>query len=232
MPIHVRAKPEDIAPIVFLPGDPTRAQMIAENFMQDPVCYTDYRHMYGYTGSYKGLRFSVQTTGMGGPSAAIVCEELAQLGAKFFIRIGSCGSLQPNIELSDLILASTACPMDGTSNEIFGRTGFAPNSNFVFLRRCIEYAENHDFRAHVGPVASVDCFYGPSEDFFEQLKRYGILAIEMEASTVLTIAAKYGLRGAALFCVSDIVHEKKRASDEKIWEGVRRMIEMGLQAAQ
>lgn len=231
MPIHIRASGADIAPIVFLPGDPDRSKAMASQFLREPVLYTSYRQLLGYTGFLGNLRVSVQSTGMGGPSAAIVCEELVQLGAKYFIRVGTCGAMSAGLEPGDIILASAACAMDGTSQAIFGRPGFAPTSDFAFLQRGMEFAQRRGFRAVVGPVASLDCFYGHDAEYYEHLGRFGILAVEMEASTVLTLAAKYGIRGAAIFVVSDILEGQRRASDEVIWEGVSRMMELGQYAA-
>src|ERR671917_1633279 len=113
-PVHVRAEPGELAQSVLLPGDPRRAKYIAENFFEDAKLVTEERGMLGYTGAYKGAPVSVQATGMGCPSAAIVTEELVQLGAKNLLRVGTCGSYHPEMKLGDLVVATAAAPQDGT----------------------------------------------------------------------------------------------------------------------
>ena len=230
MGIHVRGNSGEVAETVLLPGDPDRATVIAESFLEDVICYTSYRRMYGYTGYYRGQRVSVQATGMGGPSAAIVCEELLGLGAKFFIRVGTCGAMQAGMGHGDLVLAQGVCAMDGVPAQIFGGPGFSPLSDFEFLRRCCSTAESSGIRYHVGNVASMDLFYSPDLSVYEKLKSYGILAVEMEASTVLTIAARSGVKGAAVFTVSDVIEGEVRASEDVIESGVVRMLETVLQS--
>lgn len=239
MPIHVRCA-QNTAPIVFLPGDPNRAKWIAENVFEDAVCTTSYRQMLGYTGRVGETTVSVQTTGMGGPSAAVVCEELVTLGAKFFIRIGTCGALDPGMNPGDLFIVTAACMADGTSNEIVDdhmrgttipRLGFAATSDFHFLRAAYDEATEQKIPFHMGKVASLDRFYGHDDGTYRRLVDLGIGAVEMEAATVLTTAAKYGVRAAAMMAVSDQVFGAKRADEETIQHGVERMIRVAVRAA-
>ena len=113
MPIHLRAEPGDYAPAVLLPGDPLRARRVAEEFLDDARQVNGERGLLGFTGTHQGVPVSVQATGMGAPSAAIVIEELIQLGADRLIRIGTCGGLQPQLALGDLVIALSAVPADG-----------------------------------------------------------------------------------------------------------------------
>lgn len=236
MPIHVRSN--SVAPVVFLPGDPNRARWIADNILENAVCTTDYRQMLGYTGQYHGMPVSIQTTGMGGPSAAIVCEELIELGAKFFIRIGTCGAIRENMNPGDLLLVSAACMTDGTSQEIIDsymagsnlKMGFPATSDFDFITKAAEEARKQHIPYHVGKVASLDRFYGHSEETYQKLAKIGICAVEMEAATVLTIAALHNIRAAACMTVSDQVFGAKRATEEIIQTGVERMIRVALNA--
>jgi purine-nucleoside phosphorylase len=238
MPIHVRCK-NSVAPLVFLPGDPNRAKWIAENILTDAQCTTDYRQMFGYTGTFEGMPVSIQTTGMGGPSAAIVCEELIELGAKFFIRIGTCGAMNPDMNPGDLMLVTGACMSDGTSKELMSaytagmnlNLGFPATSDFEFLCAAVNEAKIQGVPYHVGKVASLDRFYGHSEDMYARLAKIGISAVEMEASTVLTIAALNGIRAAAMMTVSDQVFGAKRATEAIIAQGVDRMIRVAIRAA-
>lgn len=238
MPIHVRCK-SPVAPLVFLPGDPNRARWIAENILTDAECTTDYRQMFGYTGMFEGMPVSVQTTGMGGPSAAIVCEELIELGAKFFIRIGTCGAMNLAMNPGDLMLVTGACMSDGTSKELISAytagmhldLGFPATSDFEFLCAAVKEAQLQGVPYHLGKVASLDRFYGHSEEMYAKLGKLGISAVEMEASTVLTIAALHGIRAAAMMTVSDQVFGAKRATEEIIAQGVDRMIRVAIRAA-
>ena len=236
LPIHVKSPA--IAPIVLLPGDPDRATWIAHHFFENPVKTTSYRHMFGYNGFYHGHFVSVQTTGMGGPSAAIVCEELYSLGAKAFIRVGTCGAIDDTIQSGDLMLVTAACTTDGTSKELFAShlgnasqlRGFSPTSYFPFLVKAARIADDNNIRYHAGCVASLDRFYGHSREAYHKLATAGISAVEMEAATILTFAATHGMKAAALMTVSDQVFAEKRASDDIIEQGVNRMIRVALEA--
>ena len=117
-PVHVRAEPGDFAESVLLPGDPRRARYIAENFLEDAILVTEERGLLGYTGTYAGKPVSVQTTGMGCPSAAIVTDELLRLGVRDLLRVGTCGGYHPEMELGDLVVATAATPQDGTVSSL------------------------------------------------------------------------------------------------------------------
>ena len=238
MPIHVRCQ-NPVAPLVFLPGDPNRARWIAENILENAVCTTDYRQMLGFTGTYEGMPVSVQTTGMGGPSAAIVCEELVMLGAKFLIRVGTCGAMNPEMNPGDLMLVTGACMADGTSKEII-RThmagssldiGFPATSDFEFLREASDEARRLGIPHHLGKVASLDRFYGHSDATYASLASIGVCAVEMEAATVLTMAAIHKIRAAAMMTVSDLIDGQKRSDEATIQMGVDRMIRVAIRAA-
>ncbi len=237
MPIHVRSA--SIAPLVLLPGDPDRARWIAENFFKNPVCTTSYRQMLGFNGTYKGHPVTVQTTGMGGPSAAIVCEELAQLGAKALVRIGTCGAMNRDMMPGDLMLVTAACMTDATSREIFAahmqdskiQSGFAPTSDFNFLVKATQIAQALHVPAHAGIIASMDRFYGHDQAEYDRLNAAGVNAVEMEAATVLTFAATHGLKAACMMTVSDQIDGAIRASEETILHGVKNMVTVALDAA-
>lgn len=237
MPIHVRS--QSVAPIVFLPGDPDRARWIAENVLENAEETTRYRRMYGFNGTYDGRPVTVQTTGMGGPSAAIVCEELATLGAKCLIRIGTCGAMHPSMEPGDLLLVTGACMSDGTSHEIIrahmqGTTlpeiGFPATSDFELLCEARRVARERGIPCHVGKVASLDRFYGHPDGTYRRLFELGVYAVEMEASTVLSFAAVKNIRAAAMMTVSDQIYGAKRASEDVIAMGVRRMVDVAMRA--
>lgn len=230
MPTHIRASNGDVAPNVLLPGDPDRAQYIAETFFDGPERYTDYRRMEGYTGTYRGLRVSVQATGMGCPSAAIMVEELITLGARNLLRIGTCGTIQPSIELGDLIVVTGACALNGLTTALVGVEGFAPVANHELVSAAESAARVKAMRRHLGVVATMDLFYDPRLELVENLRKYGVLALEMEASAVLTLGSRPGLRAGCLLTVSDLIASKTRATPQAIRAGVDDMVEVALGA--
>ncbi len=160
MPVHIRAEPGEVAQVVLLPGDPGRAARIASR-LDNSRCYNEFRGLLGYTGSYNDTTVSVQTTGMGGPSAAIVVEELAMLGAKVVIRVGTCGALQPEIEPGDLIVATAAVPLDGTTRHYLDGDPFAPAATFRVARARSRYGfESLKTRGSAG-TSSASCSNDP-----------------------------------------------------------------------
>ncbi|WP_018248681.1 DeoD-type purine-nucleoside phosphorylase [Orenia marismortui] len=231
MPIHVEAEKGQVADIVLLPGNPERAKYMAEKFLDDPKLYTDYRKMYGYTGKFKGVDVSIQTTGMGVPSISIVLEELKMLGAKTLIRVGTCGALSDDMEEADLIIAQSTATIGTTINQINPDISLAPPADFELIKNLYDSAIDLEMPVHVGQIATSDYFYGKSEEYTEELKKLaslGVLSVEMETAALYNIAAKYGLRAATVLTVSDHVFKKTRADKSKIAEGVDRMTEMVL----
>lgn len=231
MPIHIEAKPEEVADIVLLPGNPERAQYIAENFFENPTLYTDYRKMFGYTGTYNGVEVSVQTTGMGVPSTAIILEELNMLGVETLIRVGTSGALSEDLEQADLVIAQSSASIGTTINKLNEDVTLAPAGDFELIKNLYESAQELEMPTHVGEIVTSDYFYGKDENYKEYLKKLsecGVLAVEMETSALYNIASKYGLRAATVLTVSDHVFTEVRAKKEKIQEGVDRMTKMVL----
>ena len=234
MPIHIEAEPEEVADIVLLPGNPQRAEYIAENFFEDPELYTDYREMYGFTGTFNGVEVSVQTTGMGVPSTAIIVEELNMLGAETLIRVGTSGALTDDLDQADLVIAQSAASSGTTINDWSDDVSLAPSADFELISKLYQSAQELEMPAHVGQIVTSDYFYGKTEDYQEQLKKladYGVMAVEMETAALYNLAAKYGLRAATVLTVSDHVFDQVRADKEKIQQGVDRMTEMVLDTA-
>ena len=228
-PVHLRAEPGDFAESVLLPGDPLRAKYIAENFFEDAKLVTEERGMLGYTGTYKGEPVSVQTSGMGCPSASIVAEEVIQLGAKNLLRVGTCGGYSQELRLGDLIVATSATPNDGTVSSLTGGVPYAPAAHFDIVHAAYHAGESAGRRTFVGPIVSSDLFYDPVEDPAELWDNLGVLAVEMEASAIFTIAAMHGVRAGCLLTVSDIIGvEVVRISDEELRAGVDNMMELAL----
>ena len=228
-PIHVRAEPGEFAESVLLPGDPRRAKYIAENFFDDAKLVTEERGMLGYTGSYKGEPVSVQATGMGCPSASIVAEELIQLGAKNLLRVGTCGAYDRELRLGDLVVATAAAPNDGTVSSLTGGIPYAPAAHFDVVHAAHHAAQRAGRRTFVGQVVSSDLFYDPTEDPATLWGDLGVLAVEMEAAAIFTIAAMRGVRAGCLLTVSDTIGaEIVRISDDALRNAVDNMMALAL----
>jgi DeoD family purine-nucleoside phosphorylase len=233
MPIHIRAEPGDYAEACLLPGDPLRAKYIAETYLDDVEQKNSERGLLGYTGTYEGKRVSVQGTGMGCPGATIVFEELVQLGVKKLIRVGTCGGLQPDHELGDLIVALTAVPADSTATHLVGGEPHCPTASWELIHGAVHVAKEMGQDMRVGPIVSSDLFYNPNEGQYDRWSARGILAVEMEASALFTVAALKGVQGGCLLTVSDIIvgGEMKRISDDDLRAAVDRMTRVALATA-
>jgi DeoD family purine-nucleoside phosphorylase len=230
VPIHVRAEPGDYAAACLLPGDPLRAQYIAETYLENPVRRNSERGLLGYTGDYDGKPVSVQATGMGCPSAAIVMEELIQLGVKRFVRVGTCGGLQPDLELGDLVVALSAVPADATAIHFLAGEAHCPTADWELVHGAVHHAKELGQAMRVGPIVSSDLFYNPSKGQYERWSTRGILAVEMEAAMLFTLGAVRGVQAGALLTVSDVVVEGefRRISDEELRAAVDRMTRVAL----
>src|SRR3954470_14471383 len=230
MPIHVRAEPGEYAEAVLLPGDPLRAKYIAETYLEDVQQRNSERGLLGYTGTYNGKPVSVQGTGMGCPGATIVFEELIQLGCKKLIRVGTCGGLQPHHALGDLIVAMTAVPADSTAMHLVANEPHCPTASWNLIHEAVHLAKHREQDIHVGPIVSSDLFYNPDDGQYERWSKRGVLAVEMEASALFTVAALRGVQSACLLTVSDIVVEGefKRISDDDLRAAVDTMTKLAL----
>ena len=204
MSTHIGARPGDIAEAVLLPGDPLRAEWIANTYLDDVTCYNRVRSMLGFTGTYRGLQVSVQGTGMGQPSLAIYVHELlAEYGARTLVRVGSCGALVPHVNIRDIVIAMTACTDSAMNRLRFEGIDFAPAADYGLLRAAADGASAAELRYHVGSILSGDSFYNDRPELTKRLAEYGVLAIDMEASALYTLAAKHGARALAICTVSD-----------------------------
>lgn len=232
MSLHLNAQPGQIAETVLLPGDPLRAQHIAETFFENPVQHNTVRGMLGYTGTYKGLPVSVQGTGMGIASSMIYVHELITgYGCKNLIRVGTAGSYQPHVHVRDIVLAQAACTDSNINNIRFGAKNFAPIADFELLLRAYQIAQERGFATHVGNIMSSDTFYQDEFQQFQQWADFGVLAVEMEAAGLYTLAAKHGVRALTILTISDhlITHEETSAEERQV--SFNGMIEVALDAA-
>ncbi|MGN6466698.1 MAG: purine-nucleoside phosphorylase [Rhizobiaceae bacterium] len=228
---HLEAAPGAYAETVLLPGDPLRAKWIAETFFDGARQVNGVRNCLGFTGNYRGVPVSVQATGMGQPSTAIYAHELIHFyGAKTLIRVGTCGGIHPSVKLRDVILAQTAST-DGAMNRFaFAPFEFAPAADFGLLRAAADAAERHGVRAHVGGIVSSDIFYGP-QDRYRILADHGVLGVEMEASTLYTVAARGGARALAVCTMSDCLLTGEALDAASRQSSLREMVTLALEVA-
>lgn len=227
---HINAEPGDFAESILLPGDPLRAQHIAETYLTDAKLVTSVRNILGFTGSYEGVPVSVMGTGMGIPSASIYATELIQsYGVKDLLRIGSCGALSHDVAVRDIIIAMGASTDTNTNRARYGGYDFAAIANYDLLRASVDVAATYDHKVHVGNIYTSDLFYHPEDEArikFNQ--RMGILAVEMETAGLYGLAAEYGARALALMTVSDHVLTHEATSAEERQTSFNEMVEIAL----
>lgn len=232
MSTHIAAEPGQVAPRVLFPGDPLRAKWIAETFLSDVTCYTEIRNMLGFTGTYKGERISVQGSGMGQPSASIYATELfAEYDVQTLIRVGTCGALTEAVRLRDVIIAMSASTDSQVNRLRFHGIDYAPTADYQLLRAAVDAAEAAGLNVHVGQVFSGDLFYNDRPDLVSRTAEYGVLGIEMEASALYTLAAKFGRRALGIMTVSDHLITKEETTAEERQTTFSEMITIALDAA-
>ena len=214
-----------LAKRVLLPGDPGRALLLAQSLLEEPKMFNHHRGLWGYSGTATdGELLTIQSTGMGGPSAAIVISELADLGAELLLRVGTCGALDPSLALGDRVIASEALAADGTSRALGAPERAMASRQLTAALQAVD-------EAHTGLVASTDLFYDDRREPELQWVAQGALAVEMEAATLFALAAKRGIQAAALLIVSDLVLPSRvRIGQDELRAAERRVGEVALRA--
>jgi len=231
MSVHIGAKENEIAETVLLPGDPLRAKYIAETFLEDVSCYNEVRGMLGFTGTYKGERISVQGTGMGVPSISIYINELMNsYGVQNLIRVGTCGAIQKDVKVRDVILAMSASTDSQMNRLTFGGVDYAPTANFELLKKAYDTGLEKGLNLKVGNIFTADMFYNDNAEL-EKWARYGILAIEMESAALYTLAAKFGRKALSVLTVSDHILTGEETTAEERQTTFNDMIVVALDAA-
>ncbi len=229
MSVHIGAKKGDIAETVLLPGDPLRAKWIAETFLEDVVCYNTVRGMYGYTGSYKGKRVSVQGTGMGVPSISIYANELImEYGVKNLIRVGSAGSYQEHVKVRDIVLAMASSTNSGINKIRFKGMDFAPTADFELFMKAVKTAEAKGIEVKAGNVLTSDEFYQDEFESYKHWAKFGVLAVEMETAGLYTVAAKHGVKALTILTISDSLVTGEETTSEERQSTFKEMIEIAL----
>lgn len=230
MSIHIGAQKGDIAETVLLPGDPLRAKWIAETFLEDVKCYNEVRNMFGYTGTYKGRRISVQGTGMGVPSISIYAHELInEFGVKNLIRVGSAGSYQKEVKLRDIVIAMAASSTSGINQYRFQGADFAPTASFELFQKAIEKAKEKKIEVKAGNVLTSDEFYADEFESYQLWSNFGVLCVEMESSGLYTIAAKHGVNALSLLTISDSLVTGEKTTTEERETTFKGMVEIALE---
>jgi uridine phosphorylase len=218
-PIHLHPAAA-LSERVLLPGDPARALLLAQLLLDKPLMFNHHRGLWGYTGNAAdGQPLTIQSTGMGGPSAAIVIAELADLGVRTMVRVGTCGALAPELTLGSLVVVTEALPFDGTSSVLAGAAQLLPDPG---LRELLVAATADG--DHEGPVASTDLFYDRPAGEEDRWRAAAAVAVEMETATLFALADRRGVRAASLLLVSDLLSpDRVRIGDEAMQEGERRL---------
>ena len=231
--IHINAEPGTIAETVLLPGDPLRAKYIAEKFLDRAEQVTDVRNILGYTGEYQGGRISVMASGMGIPSASIYTTELiTEYGVKDIIRVGSCGSVSPNVQLRDIVIGMGASTDSNVNRIRFKGYDYAAIADFGLLEKAVAAARALNLNAKVGNIFSADLFYTPDAHMFDVMDKYGILGVEMEAAGVYSAAVEHGARALAICTVTDHIRTGAALTSEERQLSLDEMITLALNATQ
>lgn len=229
---HMNAAPGDFADTVLMPGDPLRAQYIAQTYLENARRVTDVRNMWGYTGEYKGHAVSVMAHGMGIPSASIYCTELiTEYGVKRVIRVGSCGTSHPDVKLRDIIIAMGASTDSNCNRMRFGGYDLAALASFDLVEKAVRVARQQQVRFHVGNLFSADLFYTPDPGMFETMAKFNIYGLEMEAAGIFPIAAENNAEALAICTVSDDLRSGDHLSADERATTFDEMILVGLETA-
>ena len=230
---HLEAAKGDYAETVLLPGDPQRAEWIAENFLSDARRVSNLRAEPGFTGIWRGHPISVQSTGIGAPSMSIYAHELLDAyRARTLIRIGTCGGLSEKLGLRSLVISQAAGNDSGINRQLFRPFDYAPCADFSLLRLAVDRAEASGVTHFVGRTVSSDAFYHPDEmKRFARLRQHGVIAVDMETSALYTVAARFSARAVSICTVVDNMVTGEEAALSERQELFRPMVELALEVA-
>ena len=229
---HIEAKPDAFAETVLMPGDPLRAKYIAEHYLEDVKQVNQLRNMLAFTGFYQGKQVSVMGSGMGIPSISLYAHELfSDFDVQNIIRVGSCGALQADIQLNDIVIAMGACTDSNVNRLRANGADFAAIADFGLLKLAVDACHQHSLKCHVGNVFSTDTFYSEFPDTNESLARLGVMAAEMEAAGLYGVAAQMGKKALAINTVSDNLVDDTHLTPEQRQTGFDQMINVALSIA-
>ena len=229
---HNQAEPGQIAPRVLMPGDPLRAQFIAEHYLENPVCYNRVRNMLGFTGTYKGVPVSVQGSGMGMPSIGIYSHELYNFyGVENILRVGTAGAMSMRCKLRDVVLGIGACTNSNYAAGFGIKGHFAPTADCTLLRCAADIAGKMGLHVEVGNILSSDNFYDDDPHAKDVWQKMGVLAVEMEAAALYMSAARAGRRALAICTISDHLLTGEATDAETRQTSFRDMMKLALDVA-
>ncbi len=221
-----------IAETVLLPGDPLRAKFIAETYLDNVRQFNAVRNMLGYTGTYEGTPVSVMGSGMGIPSISLYSWELIHVfGSRRLIRVGSCGAMQPGINLYDVVIGQAACTNSAFMDQYDLPGTYAPIGSYRLIEEVRRLAEDKGVTTHVGNILSSDTFYNADETFTARWQRMGVLAVEMESAGLYATAAHAGVEALGIFTVSDSLVTGEETTAEERQTAFTNMMELALPLA-
>lgn len=226
---HIEAKEGEIAKTVIMAGDPLRAKFMAEKYLDNPTIYNQVRGMFGYTGTYKGKRVSIQGHGMGIPSIGIYTYELFNFyDVDTIIRVGSAGAIDDDLNIGDIVMGMGACTNSNYARQYNLCGTFAPIADFGLLSKAVSEAERQGFRYKVGNLYSSDTFYDDDENSLKQWQKMGVLAVEMEAPALYMNAARAGKKALCICTISDCPFKDIATTSEQRQTGLTNMMEVAL----
>ena len=229
---HINAEVGDFAETILMPGDPLRAQFIADTYLENVKRVCDVRGMYGFTGTYKGKPVSVMGHGMGIPSCSIYVHELIKdFGVKNIIRIGSCGAVHDDVKLMDVIIAMGASTDSKVNRIRFANHDFAAIADYHLLETAVNQAHAQNVAVRVGNVFSADLFYSPEVGLFDKMEQLGILGVDMEAAGIYGVAAELGAKALTILTVSDHIKRGEKLSAEARQHSFNEMMNVALETA-
>lgn len=229
---HIKPNGVEIAETILLPGDPLRAKFIAENFLEDAKCFNEVRGMLGYTGTYKGKKISVMGTGMGPGSIGIYSYELIHFfGVKNLIRIGTCGSLQENVKLYDIVLGMASSTNTNFMHQYNIPGQLSLHSSFELLSKAYNIAKDKKANVHVGNILCSDIFYNADKDAMKNWMKMGVLAVEMESTALYANATSAGVNALTILTVSDSLVTGEETTPEERQTAFTKMMEIALEMA-
>jgi purine-nucleoside phosphorylase len=221
-----------IAETVLMPGDPLRAKFIAETYLENPVQFNSVRNMFGYTGTYKGKKVSIMGSGMGMPSIGIYSYELIHFyGVKNIIRIGSCGAIQEDVKIRDIVIGMSASTTSNYASQYNLPGTYAPTASWALMKKALNVAESKGISVKVGNILSSDIFYDDEPEVWKKWARMGVLAIEMEAAALYMNAARASVNAVCILTVSDSLVSHEATTAEERQTSFTNMMEIALELA-
>lgn len=221
-----------IAETVLMPGDPLRAKFIAETYLENPIQFNAVRNMFGFTGTYKGKKVSIMGSGMGMPSIGIYSYELIHFyGVKNIIRIGSCGAIQENVKIRDIVIGMSASTTSNYASQYALPGTYAPTASWDLMKKAIAIADSKGIETKVGNILSSDIFYDDDPEVWRKWAKMGVLAIEMEAAALYMNAARAGVNALGIFTVSDSLISHEATTAEERQNSFTNMMEIALELA-